>query len=152
MGLLIGVGDSRPQSAYDYWYGIEWDVTVSNPHPTRIGKKELHKELPLQNMMRGCLLNDDGSVNYYLHANDSTKRDNGANANLSGADGQVMVELPDVYIRFERDGNKCRAMISPQELPGFILWKKDYISMFEASVQRSANKLCSVVNTTVCKC
>ena len=105
MGLLIGVGDSRPQSAYDYWYGIEWDVTVSNPHPTRIGKKELHKELPLQNMMRGCLLKDDGSVNYYLHANDSTKRDNGANANLSGADGQVMVELPDVYIRFERDGN-----------------------------------------------
>ena len=148
MGLLIGVGDSRPQSAYDYWYGIEWDVTVSNPHPTRIGKKELHKELPLQNMMRGCLLKDDGSVNYYLHANDSTKRDNGANANLSGADGQVMVELPDVYIRFERDGNKCRAMISPQELPGFILWKKDYISMFEASIQRSANKLCSVVNAT----
>lgn len=82
MGLLIGVGDSRPQSAYDYWYGIEWDVTVSNPHPTRIGKKELHKELPLQNMMRGCLLKDDGSVNYYLHANDSTKRDNGANADL----------------------------------------------------------------------
>lgn len=148
MGLLIGVGDSRPQSAYDYWYGIEWDVTVSNPHPTRIGKKELHKELPLQNMMRGCLLKDDGSVNYYLHANDSTKRDNGANANLSGADGQVMVELPDVYIRFERDGNKCRALMSPQELPGFILLKKDYISMFEASVQRSANKLCSVVNAT----
>lgn len=146
MGLLIGIGQTRPQSAFDYWYGIEWDVTVSNPHPTRIGKDELHKSLPLQNLMRGCTLKDDGTVNYYLHANDSTKRDNGAAANLTGADGQVMVELPDVYIRFEMDGNKRRALISPQALPGFHLWKKDYISMFEASVQRSTTKLCSVVN------
>lgn len=146
MGLLIGVGQTRPQSAYDYWYGIEWDVTVSNPHPTRIGKDELHKSLPLQSIMRGCTLKDDGTVNYYLHANDSTKRDNGAAANLTGADGQVMVELPDVYVRFEMDGNKRRAMISPQALPGFHLWKKDYISMYEASVQRSTTKLCSVVN------
>ena len=146
MGLLIGIGQTRPQSAFDYWYGIEWDVTVSNPHPTRIGKDELHKSLPLQNLMRGCTLKDDGTVNYYLHANDSTKRDNGAAANLTGADGQVMVELPDVYVRFEMDGNKRRALISPQALPGFHLWKKDYISMFEASVQRSTTKLCSVVN------
>lgn len=146
MGLLIGVGQTRPQSAYDYWYGIEWDVTVSNPHPTRIGKDELHKSLPLQNMMRGCLLKDDGTVNYYLHANDSTKRDNGAAANLTGADGQVMVELPDMYVRFEMDGNKRRAISSPQALPGFHLWKKDYASMYEASVQRSTSKLCSVVN------
>ena len=57
-----------------------------------------------------------------------------------------MVELPDVYVRFEMDGNKRRALISPQALPGFHLWKKDYISMFEASVQRSTTKLCSVVN------
>ena len=146
MGLLIGIGQTRPQSAFDYWYGIEWDVTVSNPHPTRIGKDELHKSLPLQNLMRGCTLKDDGAVNYYLHANDSTKRDNGAAANLTGADGQVMVELPDVYVRFEMDGNKRRALISPQALPGFHLWKKDYISMYEASVQRSTTKLCSVVN------
>jgi hypothetical protein len=146
MGLLIGIGQTRPQSAFDYWYGIEWDVTVSNPHPTRIGKGELHKSLPLQNLMRGCTLKDDGTVNYYLHANDSTKRDNGAAANLTGADGQVMVELPDVYVRFEMDGNKRRALISPQALPGFHLWKKDYISMYEASVQRSTTKLCSVVN------
>ena len=147
MGLLIGVGQTRPQSAYDYWYGIEWDVTVSNPHPTRIGKDELHKSLPLQNMMRGCLLKDDGTVNYYLHANDSTKRDTGAAANLTGADGQAMVELPDVYARFEMDGNKRRALMSPQALPGFHLWKKDYISMYEAAVQRSTTTLCSVVNT-----
>ena len=101
MGLIIGVGGTKPTFAYDYYYGIEWDSTVSNPKPTRIGKMELHQSLPVQSLMRRCLLNDDGAVNYYLHANDSTKRDNGAAANLTGADGQYMVEMPDAYVRFE---------------------------------------------------
>ena len=70
MGLLIGVGTTQPTFPYDHYYGVEWDITVSNPKPTRIGKMELHRELPLQNMMRNCILKDDGSVAYYLHAND----------------------------------------------------------------------------------
>lgn len=144
MGLLIGVGGTKPQFAYDYYYGIEWDITVSNPKPTRIGKMELHKELPLQSLMRRCILKDDGKVNYYLHANDSTKRDNGAAADLTGKDGQYMTELPDMYVRFEMDGNKCRHLQSTQPLPGFHLWRKDYVSAVEATVQRSTNKLSAV--------
>ncbi len=144
MGLLIGIGGTKPQFAYDYYYGIEWDVTVSNKKPTRIGKMELHKELPLQSLMRRCIQNDDGSVNYYLHANDSTKRNNGAAADLTGKDGMYMVELPDMYVRFEMDGNKCRHLQSTQPLPGFHLWRKDYVSAVEATVQRSTNKLAAV--------
>lgn len=144
MGLLIGVGGTKPQFAYDYYYGIEWDITVSNPKPTRIGKMELHKELPLQSLMRRCILKDDGKVNYYLHANDSTKRDNGAAADLTGKDGQYMVELPNMYVRFEMDGNKCRHLQSTQPLPGFHLWRKDYVSAIEATVQRSTSKLAAV--------
>lgn len=147
MGLLIGVGNTKPAFAYDYYYGIEWDKTVSNPIPTRVGKDELHKSLPVQSLMRRCVLRDNGTVNYYLHANDSSKRDNGAAANLTGADGQFMVELPDAYMRFEMDGNKCRALMSDRPLPGFIKWRKDYVSADEACVQRSTNKLCAVVNT-----
>lgn len=147
MGLLIGTGNTKPAFAYDYYYGIEWDKTVSNPVPTRIGKTELHQSLPVQSLMRRCILKDDGTVNYYLHANDSSKRDNGAAANLTGADGQFMVELPDAYMRFEMDGNKCRALMSDRPLPGFIKWRKDYVSADEACVQRSTNKLCAVVNT-----
>ena len=82
MGLIIGVGSTKPTFAYDYYYGIEWDATVSNPHPTRIGKMELHQSLPLQSLIRRCIQKDDGSVNYYLHTNDSTKRDNGAAADF----------------------------------------------------------------------
>lgn len=147
MGLVIGVGQTKPTFAYDYYYGIEWDITVSNPKPTRIGKAELHRTLPLQNQIRRCILKDDGMVNYYLHANDSTKRDNGAAADLTGANGQFMDELPDMYVRFECDGNKCRHLQSTEPLPGFHLWRKDYVSAVEATVQRSTSKLASVVNT-----
>ena len=96
MGLLIGVGNTKPTFPYDYYYGVEWDITVSNPKPTRVGKMELHKELPLQNMMRNCILDDNGKVVYYLNANDSTKRDTGAAADLTGKDGMMETELPDM--------------------------------------------------------
>lgn len=147
MGLMVGVGNTKPTFPYDYYYGIEWDTTVSNPKPTRIGKMELHKELPLQNMMRNCILKDDGSVAYYLHANDSTKQDNGAAADLTGKTGQMETELPDMYVRFETDGNKCRHLQSTEPLPGFHLWRKGYIGSVEATVQRSTTTLASVCNT-----
>ena len=149
MGLLIGVGNTKPTFPYDYYYGVEWDITVSNPKPTRVGKMELHKELPLQNMMRNCILDDNGKVVYYLNANDSTKRDTGAAANLTGKDGMMETELPDMYVRFEMDGNKCRHLQSTQPLPGFHLWRKGYVSSVEATVQRSTNKLASVCSTDV---
>ena len=146
MGLLIGVGGSKPSFAYDYYYGIEWDMTVKNGIPKRVGKMELHKSLPLQSMMRRCLLDDQGNVTNYLDANDSSRYDNGSASDLTGASGQYMVELPDVYVKFEIDGNLCRHLQSPYPLPGFHLWRKDYISAVEATVQRSTNKLCAVVN------
>ena len=149
MGLMIGVGSTKPTFPYDYYYGIEWDITVSNPKPTRIGKMELHKELPLQNMMRNCILDDNGKVVYYLNANDSTKRDTGAAADLTGKDGMMETELPDMYVRFETDGNKCRHLQSTEPLPGFHLWRKGYIGSVEATVQRSTNKLASVCSTDV---
>lgn len=149
MGLLIGVGATQPTFPYDQYYGIEYDVTVSNPDSlTRIGKMELHKSLPCQSGMRRCLLNDDGTVNYYLGDTDSTKRDTGSAANLTGADGMVMVEMPDMYVRFEHDGNKRRTLFSIYALPGFTKWSKMYGSAYEASVNRTNNKLSSVVNTT----
>ena len=131
------------------WYGIEWDITVANSACTRIGSMELHRELPIHSGFRRCLLLDNGKVNYYLHPNDSTKRDNGASANLSGVDGQVMVEIPQHYRRFQTGGNKRRAMYSTAPLSGFHRVPKMYISAYEATVQRSNSKLSSVVNMGV---
>lgn len=148
MGIVIGIGQTKPQMPYDQFYGIEWDVTVSNPKAKRIGKLELHASLPVQSLMRRCVLRDSGEVAYYLDANDSTKKEGGAPANLDGTDGQVMVEIPAFYVKFEADGNKRRCLMSLHAIPGFTKWEKLYISAFEASIHRPTNKLSSVVNKT----
>lgn len=147
MGILIGVGGSKPAFPYDYFYGIEFDTTVSQSACTRIGRVDLHKSLPVQSLMRRCIVNDqDGTVVQYLNANDSTKYDNGSTADLSGASGQVMVELPKFFIKFEAEGTIRRVLMSLFPLPGFNEVPKAYISAYEATIKRSTDQLCSVVN------
>lgn len=123
------------------WYGIEWDTEVSSPAVTRIGNMDLHRTLPIQSRMRGCLLDDNGKVVKYLNPKDWTGevRD--------GSRGQVMVEIPMHYRRCETDGTKRRVKLSEYPLPGFLPIPRMYPSAYEASLQRSTNKLCSVVNT-----
>lgn len=121
-------------------YGIEYDITVSSPDVTRIGNMALHKSLPIHSRMKGCLLSDDGTVNEYLNPSDWTGQ------TRDGSRGQVMVELPMYYRKFETEGNKRRVKLSEYPLPGYHQVKKKYVSAYEATVQRSTTKLCSVVN------
>lgn len=125
----------------DVMYGVEWDVTVADPAMTRIGNMALHRQLPIQNRMKGCLLDDDGNVVEYLPVT------SWEGATLDGSRGQVMVELPEHYRKFETDGNIRRAKISEYPLPGYHVVPKMYISAYEATLQRSTNKLCSVKNS-----
>lgn len=136
---------------HKYAYGIEKDITNSSTSCTRVGNMSLHASLPVQSGMRRCLLLDDGTVNYYLSATDSTKKEDGTDAVLDGSDGMVMVEIPAHWRRFEQDGNIMRAWVSEVALPGFHFVPKCYRSAYEASLDRSASdvpKLASVVNTT----
>ena len=121
-------------------YGVEWDTTVSSPDCTRIGNMNLHRTLPVQSGMRGCLLDDNGAVKKYLNPTDWTSevRD--------GSQGQVMIEVPEHYMKFETDGTKRRVKIYVVPVEGCRTIKKYYVSAYEATVQRSTNKLCSVVN------
>ncbi len=121
-------------------YGIEYDTTVSSPDVTRIGNMALHKSLPIQSRMKGCLLSDDGTVNEYLNPSDWTGQ------TRDGSRGQVMVELPMYYRKFETEGNKRRVKLSEYPLPGYHQVKKKYVSAYEATVQRSTTMLCSVAN------
>ena len=98
--------------------------------------------------MRRCVLKDNGEVNYYLHDKDTTLTETGVKADLSGNDGQVMVEIPQLYFRFETKADMARVLFSPIQLPGFTLFKKSYVSAYEASLDRSSDKLSSVVNST----
>ena len=123
-----------------YAYGIEFDTEISSPKCTRIGNMAFHRTLPIQSNMRGCLLDDDGNVVEYLGPNDWTSnvRD--------GSKGQVMVEIPTHYRKFEEDGTKRRVLLSELPLMGYHKVPKCYVSAYEATVQRSTSKLCSVAN------
>ena len=124
-----------------YAYGIEWDV--SNAVPYRVGNPMLHRTLPVQNAMRGCLLKDDGTVYKYLNA------DSWEDEVTDGSLGQVMVEIPEFYIKYTTNGTKRRVMISSIPLGGYQKNKKAYVGAYEATIQRSTSKLSSVKNTDV---
>lgn len=121
-------------------YGIEYNVTISSPECTRIGNMALHKSLPIQSRMKGCLMADDGSVTEYLNPV------NWKGQTRDGSRGQVMVELPMYYRKFETEGNIRRVKLSEYPLPGYHQVKKKYVSAYEATVQRSTTMLCSVAN------
>lgn len=123
-------------------YGVEFDTSVSSPACTRIGNSDLHKSLPIQSRMRGCLLDDDGNVVEYLNPQSwlGQTRD--------GSRGQVMVEIPAHYRKFETDGTKRRVRISEVPLAGYDAVPLRYVSAYEASLDRTNNKLASVVNTS----
>ncbi|MBQ6939913.1 MAG: hypothetical protein IJN51_01250 [Alistipes sp.] len=122
-------------------YGAQRQTTVSPSAWTRIGNTDLHKSLPIHNRLRGCLLDDDGNVVEYLNPT------NWKAHTLDGSRGQVMVEIPQHYRKFETDGTYRRCKISEYPLPGYHNVPKMYIAAYEATVQRSTTKLCSVVNT-----
>lgn len=92
-------------------YGVEWDVTVSDTHLTRIGNPLLHKSLPIQSQFRGCIA-QGSQIQYYLNASDWSKKEDGSASRLDGYDGTVQVHTPKWYFKFETDGNKRRAKIS----------------------------------------
>jgi len=132
----------------ELWYGVEWDTTNSDPAVTRIGSLFLHNILPIHYKMKGCVLQDNGTVNYYLNGNDWAKQTDGTASVLDGTDGQVMVEIPAFYWKFETDGDTRRVKISEYAIAGFTAVPAMYVSAYEAALNRTNNKLASVVNTS----
>jgi hypothetical protein len=120
-------------------YGIK--INISTGVVTRIGNGTLHRSLPIQNRMKGCLLSDAGAVNSYLPALDWT------GADRTGASGQVMVEVPLHYFKCWVDGGYGYILISEYELPGFKLIPKHYVGAYQAALD--GTKLCSVANPTL---
>lgn len=142
---------NRRSPLNEMYYGIEFDTADPSPSCSRIGRPAFHVSLPIQSRMRRCILRDNGTVAYYLHANDSTKRDTGAAAKLDGTDGQYMVEIPAHYRKFETEGTKFRCLISEHALPGYHYVPLAYRSAVETTVDRTVAatpKLASVVSTS----
>jgi hypothetical protein len=154
MSTILNIGNKILFNSYPYFpivYGVEWDINNGTTLLTRTGNLDLHHAdtgLPIQNKMRRCLLLDNGTVNYYLDPTDSTKKENGDPSVLDGTDGQVMVEIPQHYRKFEYVGDIQRVLISEFPFQGAKLIPLSYISAYEATVFRPENKLSSVINTS----
>lgn len=129
-------------------YGVQWDVTNSNPACTRTGRMSLHASLPVHSRMRTALLADSGAINYFLKDDDWSKKEDGTASNLTGTDGQVQTRIPSSYWRFNTVGNLRFVDCSLEQLSGFTFQSEMWVSAYEASVQRSTLKLASVKNLT----
>jgi len=116
-------------------YGLRWNA--STDVYTRVGDSDYTK---IQREMKRCTVLDDGTVNYYLDASDSTKKEDGTDAVLDGTDGQVMVEIPQFYYRYVYVNGEHEWMISDQWFigsklhPAFLGRPKRYIGAYEADI------------------
>lgn len=134
--------------ANTYVYGIRHFYNNASPDLTRIGTAELHQSLPVQSLMKRCVVDDLGVVKYYLSDNDSTKKVDGSAAVLDGSDGQVMVEIPTHYRKCSLNSAQgyMDVEISLYPFDGAIVRPRSLVSAFEATLDRENNKLASVVN------
>lgn len=134
MGLILGSGVTKPQYPYDQWYGVQGDFTSRDYKLTRVGNLDLHRTLPVQSKLRRFVENSDGSVRYYLHQNDSRKTESGAIAILDSTYGNVMLEKPEYYFKFEVNGTKWIYAISEYPLPGFVKMSRKTISPWYSTI------------------
>ena len=80
------------------------------------------KVTPIHERMRRCIVQNDGSVAYYLDPNDSTLKADGTAAILDGTDGQVMVEVPKFWVRVSKlFTGEWKREISETPRSGFVL-------------------------------
>lgn len=154
VGDGLNVNDGVISIAPDYLvdmmsYGVEWDVTVSDPTCTRIGNPLFHKSLPIQSEYKGCVVKN-GKLQYYLNPNDWTKTSNGSNSNLDGTDGDVMIHTPKFYGKSGSNGNKRWVRISTVKMDAsWVEIPEMFISAYRNTIYNDGNttKIASVVST-----
>ena len=102
--------------------GTEWnEATDSYVRTTTVGsytQPDFDNIFPWSHIRR-CTLEDNGTVNYYLDATNSSLKATGGLADLTGGDGQVMVEIPKFYVSHTYTGSTHDWEISRFSLSGF---------------------------------
>ena len=106
------------------------------------------KDTPLFKNIRPCVIKN-GKVQYYLKRDDRTKKENGENADLSGSDGDVMIEFPDkLAYKIERKGTKLHVSVTNNphaddswSYAGFMNYtnKQTYNKMYIGAYQSSSD-------------
>ena len=126
-------------------YGVSRDLTGTGQTLTRVGNLSLHKTRPILRKVRGCVKNAQG-VQYYLDNNtDFLKADGVTPSVLDGTDGDVMTEIPEMYVYEYTEGNYEYTYLSEFPLPNFKRIPKTYHGRYEGSYDTTTNQLRSVI-------
>ena len=127
-------------------YGVKWTQGQESATLERIGNLNMHKTLPCHKT-RGCLVLDDGTINYYLHdSTDFLKEDGVTPSILDGTDGDVMNQRKFYYRTAIKDNVHVNWM-SPYPLPGYALYE-NLTGRYKASINRTTGKIHSVINNS----
>ena len=103
-------------------YGVNWNPTTDTYERTGIAAGVALSTSyagVIQTKMRRCVLNANGTVKYYLSATDSTKKADGSAAIIDGTDGNVMVEIPKFWYKYENVGGVHKWLISDAAQTGY---------------------------------
>lgn len=131
-----GTYKSIPSLEDQYAYGVEWDMASSSPDGKRMGNMRLHRDLPVQNGMRRCILDNNGGVVMY----DTEKLEEGYSEITNFAS---MTRIPQHWYKMYFNGTRFRMMLSEIPLPGYKCVNEFYISTTEARLDRDSMILCS---------
>lgn len=121
--ILVDMSDAY-RSLYQ---GLTWDqdndiyYRSGSIYNRPLGVSPGNSYLPIHRNMRGCVLTTAGTVSYYLDENNWNKKFDGTPSVLTGADGQVMVEIPKTYYKYSFSGSYHTWLISELKLPGFTV-------------------------------
>jgi len=98
-------------------YGVTWDN-----YGDTYARTGARGYTSIQSLMKKCVLNADGSVNYYLNAGNANLKEDGVTpSDLTGADGNVMVEIPKFYVKMSNTHKAKNVSISQTEESGYVL-------------------------------
>lgn len=130
----------------NYWYGIRKTKANDSKLPTRVGSLQMHKDLPVQNGIYRYLATPNGDVK--LGNEDSTVDENGNTVAIDGSNGNLLLRVPDFYLKVVDTDEYTEWRISPYALPGFEL-----ISVFDIAptfstydnVNNRAATVCSLI-------
>lgn len=113
-GVKIDTNNSNPETALTYTdMATGFTPAFCNNGNWQMGSWE--NKFPYD-QIKPCLLKN-GVVNYYLNPNDYTKKIDGSVADItSGNDGDVMIEFPKIYWKFETIGTDLHVRYSDVQI------------------------------------
>ena len=124
--LRQSTGVSSSSSAICVGYGVRHDtvndILVKGIYQNGVFIETDYTAFPVQEAQKRCVVTDALEIAYYLHPDDSSKKEDGTAASLDGTDGQVMVYRPKFYFRWWKDGDYEYHIVGESQFFGSAVW------------------------------